>query len=375
MPNNKIFLFKFSIILLSSIYLFVFDVGFLFAQLPDTTPPEILSFDFNPKSADTTNGNVNIFLIIGARDDQTGVASGFVRFKHTSGLLLSSGFGSSLSGVLTITQSVPLGTYTVDEMGVTDNAGNTAILSTDMLRSGGFPTELFVGNTPPGSNIIVGPISGVTVTYPEVTQGGQTTISSNTAGPTPPSGFKLGNPPTYYSVSTTAQFNPPVGVCIIYDDTQFKNEKNLKLFHFEDGAWLNVTTRLDVTNNIICGNVSSFSDFALMENISTDHLINDVQNANIKTDVKQGLLDKLTAAKDAIERGQKKTAVNILKAFINQVKAQKGKAISDDQADLFTADAQALINQLGGNLLHTIFKWILFGWLDKFVNALISNKL
>lgn len=230
------------------------------------------------------------------------------------------------------------------------------------------------GNTPAGSNVSVGPLSGITLIFSGVTHEGQTTVASSTSGPTPPSGFKLGSPPTYYSISTTAEFVPPVEVCINYDDTQFKNEKNLKLLHFENGQWVNVTTSLDTTNNKICGSVSSFSELALMENVSIDHIIDEVQSSNIKPEVKQGLLDKLIAAKGAIERNQKKVAVNILKAFINQVSAQKNKAITNDQADFFTADARALINQLGGNLLSTIFKWALFGWLDRFINAVVGSK-
>ncbi len=231
------------------------------------------------------------------------------------------------------------------------------------------------GNTPVGSSVLVGPFNNVTLVFSQVTQEGQTTVASSSSGPTPLSGFKLGNPPTYYSISTTAQFNPPVEICIGYDDTQFKNEKNLKLFHFENGAWTNVTTSLDTANNIICGEVSSFSEFGLFEDITVDHLIEQVENFNLDSDIEQGLLDKLSAAKSAIERNQNKTARNILKAFINLINAQDGKKITAEQAGILKTDTQALINQLGGNLLSTVFKWALFGWLDKFINAMLSTKL
>lgn len=229
------------------------------------------------------------------------------------------------------------------------------------------------GNTPVGSGIIVAPISGFTLTFTEVVKEGHTTVASSSSGPTPPSGFKLGSPPLYYDISTTAEFTPPVIVCISYDETQFKNEKNLKLLHFENGAWVNVTTSLDTVNNVICGQVSSFSEFALLEDILVDHLIDEVKSFNLKPDIEQGLLDKLTAAKSAIERNQNKTAVNILKAFTNQVKAQKGKALTNEQADILLTDAQALVKFLGGNWLFSLFKFVLFGWLDKLL-ALISSK-
>lgn len=231
------------------------------------------------------------------------------------------------------------------------------------------------GNTPIGSNVLVGPLNNVALIFSQVIQEGHTTAASSSSGPTPPSGFKLGNPPTYYSISTTAQFNPPVEVCVTYDDTQFKNEKNLKLFHFESGQRVNVTTFLDTTSNVVCGSVSSFSEFGLFEEITVDHIIDEVQGFDLDPDIEQGLLDKLNAAKSAIERNQNKTARNILKAFINLVNAQEGKKITNDQANILRADAHALINSLGSNLLSTIFKWVMFGWLDKFINAMVGSKL
>ena len=205
--------------------------------------------------------------------------------------------------------------------------------------------------------------------------GGQTTVVSSFSGTNPPSGFKLGNPPIYYNISTTAEFVPPTEVCINYDETQFKQEKNLKLFHFENGAWINVTASLNTVANIICGPIISFSEFSLFEDITIDHIIDKVKGFNFEPNIEQGLLDKLTAAGSAIERGQSKTAKNILKAFINLVKAQEGKKITNEQAQILTMDAKALINRLGGNLLSTLFKWVLSGWLDRFINAVLSVKL
>jgi len=60
-------------------------------------------------------------------------------------------------------------------------------------------------------------------------------------------------------------------------------------------------------------------------------------------DVYQGLMDKLNAAEKS-----KKTAttINLLKAFINQVNAQKGKYITADAATLLITDAQWVIAHL-----------------------------
>jgi hypothetical protein len=54
-------------------------------------------------------------------------------------------------------------------------------------------------------------------------------------------------------------------------------------------------------------------------------------------DVYKGLMDKLVAAEKAKKTD---TRNSILSAFISQVQAQKGKAITPEAADLLIADAQ-----------------------------------
>ena len=126
--------------------------------------------------------------------------------------------------------------------------------------------SIFVhGNTLVGTNVSVGPLNGITLEFGEVTSEGQTTVITSGAGQPPPTGFKFGTPPTYYSISTTAIFNSPVEVCITWTQGQFNNENNLKLWHFDGVVWTDITTSLDTVNNVICGNTTSFSDFAIFE--------------------------------------------------------------------------------------------------------------
>ncbi len=73
-------------------------------------------------------------------------------------------------------------------------------------------------------------------------------------------------PATYFDISTTATFTPPVTVCINYSNVTFPgNESSLKLMHFEGGVWKNVTVSRDTVNNIICGSVTSFSFFVIAQ--------------------------------------------------------------------------------------------------------------
>jgi probable HAF family extracellular repeat protein len=132
------------------------------------------------------------------------------------------------------------------------------------------------GETPPGEDVSVQPIdettgqpSPVQITFDNVTGGGTTTVTSGTLGgnvsPPPPSGFRLGMPATYYNVETTASFAGSITLCFNYTGVSYKSESLLKLGHYENGTWTDVTTSLDIINNVICGTVTSLSPFLVAE--------------------------------------------------------------------------------------------------------------
>ena len=55
---------------------------------------------------------------------------------------------------------------------------------------------------------------------------------------------------------------------------------------------------------------------------------------------------KLDSAKASISRGQNKTAANQLNAFINELQAQRGKAVNDSAFYLLKANAEFIIGKL-----------------------------
>jgi hypothetical protein len=131
----------------------------------------------------------------------------------------------------------------------------------------------------PVHNVVVQPIdattggiSPVTVTYDRVTGAGTTSVATSSTGGTPPAGFQLGNPPTYYELTTTTSLAGSIEVCINYVGTSFDDESQLKLYHYEDtdgdgnpDAWVDRTVSLDTTAKIICARVNSFSPFVIFE--------------------------------------------------------------------------------------------------------------
>ncbi|NJD87251.1 MAG: hypothetical protein FIB05_04415 [Betaproteobacteria bacterium] len=110
-----------------------------------------------------------------------------------------------------------------------------------------------------------GTTSFVALTFSEVTTTGQTAVTASDQGAPPPTGFKLGVPAVYYDVTTTATFNGSVTLCFGWTEGQYQNEAAIRLFHYEGGAWVDVTTSVDAVNNTACGTVTSLSPFALVE--------------------------------------------------------------------------------------------------------------
>jgi hypothetical protein len=84
-----------------------------------------------------------------------------------------------------------------------------------------------------------------------------------------PAGFALGDPATYYELTTTATFTPPITVCLDYTGVNYQDESALRLLHFEEGAWVDQTFTLETETNIICAIVSSLSPFAVAERQGT----------------------------------------------------------------------------------------------------------
>ena len=74
-----------------------------------------------------------------------------------------------------------------------------------------------------------------------------------------------------------------------------------------------------------------------------DGLIAMVESLTPEPKIEAGLLTKLNGAQTALDRNNMRVAVNNLRSFINQAKAQRGKSLTSPQADLLAAYANNLI--------------------------------
>ena len=91
-------------------------------------------------------------------------------------------------------------------------------------------------NTPQGVDVVVTPVdatsggSSVTIRFAEVTVEGDTTLSTSSTGPPPPTGFVIAG--VYYELATTAQFDIAT-ICFEYPSPPAPT-----IGHYEGGAWV-----------------------------------------------------------------------------------------------------------------------------------------
>ncbi len=192
-----------------------------------------------------------------------------------------------------------------------------------------------------------------TLTFDSVTDAGTTTVTTDDTGPGLPSGFQLGSPGTYYDISTSATFGGSIEICIDYSGVSYDSEAELKLLHFESGAWVDATTSLDTVNDIICGDVTSLSPFAIVntENAADPvvlllDLVDTVSELNIQHGIQNSLDSKLDRAVDALVdagMGNNGSAINVMEAFVNAVEAQSGNQIPESDATALIDFAQNII--------------------------------
>lgn len=129
-------------------------------------------------------------------------------------------------------------------------------------------------NTPAGTNVpvtVTDSTTGTTpvaLTFDSVTVAGNTSLTTSSGGPAIPTAFALGDPPVFYNLETTATFSGSIVVCVDFSNVSFPPGSDLRLLHFETGAWVDVTTS-GPSNNIICGRVTSLSPFAVVRRINS----------------------------------------------------------------------------------------------------------
>lgn len=124
------------------------------------------------------------------------------------------------------------------------------------------PAGTTSSSTRTGSCVTVRPVdsvsgaSGTTVTFGSVTTSGTTTATTDPASTTTSS---------IVDVSTTASYSTgdTNEVCLSYAGLTLPAGSTPRLYHYVDGAWVDITSRVDTLNQLVCGLASSFSPFGI----------------------------------------------------------------------------------------------------------------
>jgi hypothetical protein len=118
-------------------------------------------------------------------------------------------------------------------------------------------------------------LGAVTLVFDTVTTEGTVTVTSTMEWPEdqadPPGNFSLGQPPTYYDITTAGVvFNGLVQVCLTYDPLHFFGGSPFVLLHYDPslGVWEPLQDQTQPSSNTVCGWTSSFSYFAVVQQLA-----------------------------------------------------------------------------------------------------------
>ena len=143
--------------------------------------------------------------------------------------------------------------------------------------------------TPTGTNVEVDFGNGVLLNYSDVTSAGVSSLQVTENGPDPPSGLQIVpvDPPIYYNISTTAAYSGLITIQINYDEAQLNvmSEDELKLYHYDDGSFVDITIEVNTVENYIKGQTSSLSEFAIA---TLEDNIVPVELVSFKAETKEG---------------------------------------------------------------------------------------
>jgi len=163
MKRNKLSTTALSILAFLTILLINFPIN-LYAQTEDTTPPQLVEFDFAPKAIDISSGPQDVTLTMRITDDLLGVSSGTIFFQSPSGQHnVTAGIGNRISGdaldgtyqsVMIVPQFVENGVYHLIKIELYDPLNGGQLSEQDLIALG-FPTELEVLVEPTIEGILI----------------------------------------------------------------------------------------------------------------------------------------------------------------------------------------------------------------------------
>jgi len=299
----------------------------------DLKPPAVQNFNLTPQTVPIGGGPQNITVTLRITDALSGYRDGALSFtspsqKHSVGCAVfqqSRTSGDMRDGVyqtvLYFPQYSELGEWQIGSCFFNDNVGNSIFYSGADFAALGFPTTLMVTNN---QNPVAEAGPDKTALIKEMVQfdGGSS------------------KDPDGYIAAYAWDFGDgsAAGFSVTHAYTQ-------------SGQF---TVTLRVTDNEGATAADQLLVVVKAPSTAVNDLLLDVKNNGVASDIQTSLMSKLNGALDALNKKNDTAAVNKLKAFINEVEAQKGKKIPAGVAGQWTALASRIIAsiQAGPNSLQ-----------------------
>jgi hypothetical protein len=136
-----------------------------------------------------------------------------------------------------------------------------------------FDSSCIAVPTPIGQNVEVKPIDPVSgqapaiITFTEVTETGETSVTTSQTGTDPLEGFKVGDPPLYLDINSESNFSGPIQICVNFSGVAFEHPSLVRLFHYTNQSWGDITDPgyPDIVNLEVCGTALELSPFAVFQ--------------------------------------------------------------------------------------------------------------
>ena len=128
-----------------------------------------------------------------------------------------------------------------------------------------------------------------------------------------------------------------------FGDHYYSDLQNPVHCYYVNGTY---TTSLTVTDD--SGGTDTYSLIIIVQSPveAIENLIDDVLDMELPTSIETALLSKLNNAINFLNSNQPDAAISQLEEFINKVEAQRGKKITEEQADYLVGKAQAIIDSI-----------------------------
>jgi hypothetical protein len=230
------------------------------AASPGGVSGTVIHESATPLDSDGT-GSVE-FMLYGPGDPTCFFAINAATVPLVDGTATSPGFAASVPGTYRWSAFYDGG----DQQAGVNNSAYSYQCTDATVITAGPPGSTSTGSDVPVATTPTGSTAVLNVVFGQVDTSGQTTATVSASGPAP-ANFNVGGSPAYYDITTTAAYSGPITVCVPYNPSSYADPSKVRLYHYGNGAWVDVTSSVSVMAKTVCGTTTSLSPFVVAQPI------------------------------------------------------------------------------------------------------------